>query len=231
MVTVAVVRCLVIANAADADSGFVGERLRHHGYTLHEGHREHPRDWPDLEGYDLVLSLGSEWSVYWDEVAGSVAAESGLIRSAVDRGVPILGICFGSQMVAHALGGRVMRATRPEVGWSMIESDIPDVVVPGPWLQWHYDVFEVPQGLECLARSASGPQVIRGRRLLATQFHPEATETMLARWSSGEGAAELERMGASRESFMDQTRLEVVLSWRRSHQMVDWFVETIIGET
>jgi len=223
-------RCLVLANAVDADSGFVGERLRHHGYTLHEGHREHPRDWPELAGYDLVLSLGSEWSVYWPDVADSVAAESELIRAAVDRSVPVLGICFGSQMVAHALGGQVSRATRPELGWHMIETDIPHFVAPGPWLQWHYDVFETPVNMECLARSASGPQVIRGRRVLATQFHPEATETMLARWTSGTGMAELERMGLSRPGFMDQTRSEVVSSRQRSNQLVDWFVESIANE-
>ncbi len=222
-------RCLVVANAADADSGFVGERLRHHGYTLHEAHRERPQEWPDLDGYDLVLSLGSEWSVYWDEVAASVNAESQLIREAVSRRVPVLGICFGSQMVAHALGGRVMRAARPEVGWHMIETDLPDVVPPGPWLQWHYDVFETPPGFHCLARSMAGPQVIRSERVLAAQFHPEATETILARWSSGDGALELERMGLNRETFMAQTRSEVVTSRRRSDLLVDWFVESVAG--
>jgi GMP synthase-like glutamine amidotransferase len=231
LVTVSGVRGLVIANALDADSGFVGERLRHHGYTLHEGHREHPGDWPDLADHDVVLLLGSEWSVYWPDVAESVAAESALIRAAVKRGVPLLGICFGSQIVAHALGAQVQRATRPEVGWHMIETDIPEVVGPGPWLQWHYDVFTTPQGLECLARSPSGPQIVRGRRLLATQFHPEATETMLSRWSSGSGAAELERMGLGRESFMEQSRSEVVNSRRRSNQLVDWFIESIAGQT
>lgn len=217
-------RCLVVANALDADSGFVGERLRHHGYTLHEGHREHPGDWPELAGHDLVLLLGSEWSAYDPVVADSVAAESHLIRSAVERGVPLLGICFGAQMVSQALGGRVTRAARPEVGWHMIETDVPGEVAPGPWLQWHYDVFETPPGFTCLGRSPSGPQVIRAERVLATQFHPEATETMLARWSAGSGVTELERLGLTRERFMDQTRTEVVASRGRCDRLVDWFV-------
>lgn len=221
------VRCLVIANAVDADSGFVGERLRHHGFTLHEGHRENPADWPDLSGHDLVLLLGSEWSVYDPAVSDSVAAETHLIRSAMERGVPILGICFGAQMVSHASGGRVTRAARPEVGWHMVASDIPDVVAPGPWLQWHYDVFETPPGFTCSGRSESGPQIIRAGRVLATQFHPEATETMLARWSSGTGATELERMGLTRERFMDETRTHVVTSRGRCDRLVDWFVESV----
>ncbi|MGA0879302.1 MAG: type 1 glutamine amidotransferase [Ilumatobacteraceae bacterium] len=220
-------RCLVVANALDADSGFVGERLRHHGYTLHEGHREHPADWPDLPGHDLVLLLGSEWSAYDPAVAESVAAESRLIRQAIERGVPILGICFGALMVSRSVGGQVTRATRPEVGWHMIDSDLPLVVAPGPWLQWHYDVFETPPGFDCLGRSASGPQVIRAERVLATQFHPEATETMLARWSAGAGVAELERMGSARERCMDETRAQVVASRGRCDRLVDWFVESV----
>lgn len=220
-------RCLVIANAVDADSGFVGERLRYHGFTMHEGHREHPRDWPQLEGHDLVLTLGSDWSVYDPGRADSVEAESGLLRAAIEAGVPVFCICFGSQLLAHALGALVTRATRPEVGWHMIDSDISDVVPPGPWLQWHYDVFAVPESLQCRARSASGAQVLTGRRVLGTQFHPEATETMLARWSCGSGASELERMGLDRGTFMEQTRIEVDSSRQRCERLVDWFMETI----
>jgi GMP synthase-like glutamine amidotransferase len=78
-------RALLIANAVDADAGFVGDRLRHHGFAFDECHREHPDEWPDLDGHDLVLLLGSEWSVYWPEVADEVAAEVALIREAQAR--------------------------------------------------------------------------------------------------------------------------------------------------
>ena len=65
-------RALTIANANDADTGLVGERFRTHGYQFDEYHREHPDEWPELAGHQLVLLLGSEWSVYWPEVARSV---------------------------------------------------------------------------------------------------------------------------------------------------------------
>jgi GMP synthase-like glutamine amidotransferase len=221
------VRCLVVANGSDADPGFVGERLVHHGYALTHAHREHPYEWPKLEGFDLVLLLGSEWSVYWEAVSSSVEAESALIRSARDRGVPVFGICFGAQMVSHALGGSVVRASEAEVGWYDIASHLPDVVSPGPWLQWHYDSFSVPEDFQCLATSPVGPQAIRLERILATQFHPEATEAIVSRWSSGEGAAELERLGIETETLMDATHRHVVASRSASDRLVDWFVNEV----
>ena len=56
-------RALLIANQNDADAGFVGERFRFHGYAFTEAFRERPGDWPSLDGFDLVLLLGSEEAV------------------------------------------------------------------------------------------------------------------------------------------------------------------------
>ena len=160
-------RALLIANQNDADAGYVGDRFRFHGYSFTECFREHPDEWPDLDGHDLVLLLGSEWSVYWPEIAHKVAAEASLIRAAHERGVPQFGICFGNQSMAHALGGTVERAREPEIGWYDVVSDVPDVIAEGPWLQWHYDVVTVPPAATELARSSVGPQAWQlGRQLL-----------------------------------------------------------------
>ena len=220
-------RALVVANSNDADSGFVGERFRHHGYAFSEAHRECPAEWPELPGHDLILLLGSEWSVYWDHISGEVAAETALVQAAYQAGIPIFAICFGSQMVAHALGGRVFRATRPEVGWHFIESTFPQVIASGPWLQWHFDGFEKPAEFTQLAHSESGPQAIVGGRTFASQFHPEATESMLARWTAGGGADELGRLGLTPEQVMADTRANVGASRKNSDRIVDWFVESV----
>ncbi|MBU3716940.1 MAG: aminotransferase [Actinobacteria bacterium] len=219
------VRAFVIANADDADPGFVGHHLRTKGYAFTECHRERPAEWPDLAGADLVLLLGSEWSVYWPRVAESVKAECALVKSAHEQGIPVLGICFGAQIVAHALGGSVERAARPEVGWHRIESDVAEVA-PGPWLQWHFDVCRVPPTFTELARSDSGPQVFTARRTLATQFHPEATESMLARWTGG-SPDELARLGLSPDGIMADTRRFVTQSRPAAERVVDWFCEAI----
>lgn len=218
-------RALLIANQNDADAGFVGERFRSHGFAFTEAFREHPGDWPTLDGIELVLLLGSEWSVYWPEVAANVAAEAELIRAAQARGVPQFGICFGNQSMAHALGGTVERARTPEIGWYDVVSDLPEVIADGPWLQWHYDVVTVPPGADELARSSVGPQAWRMGRSFCTQFHPEAHEAIMARWTAGPGAEELDRIGLTVEQVMAETRANTPISREHAARLVDWFVE------
>jgi GMP synthase-like glutamine amidotransferase len=220
------VRALVIGNANDFDPGFVGHRLRVRGYTFTEAHREHPEWWPPLDGFELVLTLGSEWNVYRPETAALVEAEAALIREVVGRDVPLLAICFGAQVLSHALGGAVSRTDRPEIGW--YELDGPEVA-RGPWMEWHDDVFTVPEGFEVLAATDVGPQLIRGRRILATQFHPEATETMIRRWLAEGGAEQLRARGGDPDVLLAETRANVERSRPAAEALVDWFVDDIAG--
>ena len=117
---------------------------------------------------------------------------------------PIYGICYGNQIMAHALGGTVERAREPEIGWHQVVSDVPEVIAEGPWMQWHYDVVTVPPTAQELARSAVGPQAWRMGRSFCTQFHPEATETMIRRWASSEGGgAELLKYGIKPDQLIE----------------------------
>ena len=221
-------RALLVANSVDADAGFVGDRFRHHGYSFVECHRERPGEWPALDGVDLVLLLGSEWSVYWPDVADSVDIETTMIATAQRRGIPQFGICFGNQTMARALGGSVARGRESEIGWYHIDTDLPAVIPSGPWLQWHSDVVTVPPGAEELARSPIGPQAWRAGRSLCTQFHPEATETMLAKWTQS-GSDELVAFGSTVTALMAETRRQVVDSSARADRLVDWFLAEVAG--
>ncbi|MDQ3469379.1 MAG: type 1 glutamine amidotransferase [Actinomycetota bacterium] len=234
-------RALVVGNSSDLDGGFVGHRFREHGYAFTECHREQPAAWPSLDGVELVLTLGSEWNVYRDETAASVEAEAAFVRDVLDQGVPLFAICFGAQVLAHALGGTVTRTDRPEIGWFDIdpldrvvgaaEGDETDddhvAVAAGPWLEWHDDVFTVPDGFVSLASTGTGPQLIRGERALGTQFHPEATETMLARWLRCGGAEQYRRYGGEPTELLAQTRTNVERSRPNAEALVDWFLATV----
>ena len=220
-------RALTIANANDADTGLVGERFRTHGYQFDECHREHPDEWPDLAGHQLVLLLGSEWSVYWPEVARSVSAEAALIREAQRTGVPVFGICFGNQSMAHALGGTVVRSPVAEVGWHSVGTMHPDIIAEGPWMQWHYDVVTLPPGAELMAVNDVGPQAWRLDRMFCTQFHPEVTETVVHRWSSGPGGNELAKLGMTPEALLSATRAAVPAAEVNTNRLVDWFCDQV----
>jgi GMP synthase-like glutamine amidotransferase len=219
------VRALLIANANDADPGLVGDRFRDHGYAFSECHREHPDQWPSLAGHDLVVLLGSDWSVFWPDVAPNVAAETALVRSAHESGTPIFGICFGAQVIANAFGGSVRRHELGEVGWYDIETDEP-AIAAGPWMQWHYDVVTVPPDATELARSAVGPQAFTMGRTLATQFHPEVNEAIATRWCHG-SPGELTARGLDPDDMVEQSLVNVRRSRAHTAGLVDWFLTAI----
>lgn len=224
-------RALLIANAADADPGFVGERFREHGFAFDECHREHPGDWSSLDGHELVLLLGSEWSVYWPEVVSQVSAEVAVLQEAARRGIPVFGICFGSQVMAHAFGGSVFKAEIAEIGWQQVQSHVPDVVAEGPWMEWHYDVVSMPPTAVEMARTESGPQAWNLGRMFCTQFHPEVHEGMIRRWARGFGEQELLRIGSSPAELLEVTRASVDASRPNAERLVDWFCESIAPRT
>lgn len=214
-------RAVLVRNADDGDPGFIGERAEHKGVVLDPLDREDHDGWPadPLAGAELVILLGSEWSVYWPHNAEPVAAEAALVRAAHERGTPVLGICYGAQLVAHALGGSVAKAPFSEIGWYTIDSDAPSAIVEGPWFQWHHDVFVVPPGARELARSAAGPQAFITGRTFAVQFHPEVDEDIVRRWATlGE-----------RLDLMERTASETPRSRIEAHRLFDWFCNEVAG--
>ncbi|MCU1364454.1 MAG: putative amino transferase [Ilumatobacteraceae bacterium] len=220
---------MLIANSDDSDAGFTGERFRHHGFSFTECHRERPQEWSSLDGVDQIVLLGSEWSVYWQEVAANVAAELALIRTAHDHGVPVYGICFGCQSIAAALGGTVEPARDSEIGWYHdIVSDLPEVIPPGPWMQWHSDAVTVPPGASELARSPVATQAYRIGRTFATQFHPEVNEAMITRWAL-DGAETLLARGSSAEQLRAETSVSVLESRPNAEHLVDWYLDHVAG--
>jgi GMP synthase-like glutamine amidotransferase len=188
---------LVLANRDDPESGYVGDALLSRGARLTEFFRDDllaKHAAPPSSGSDVVLVLGSDWHVYDPAVGVAVDREATYLRSAVADGTPVLGICYGAQILAHALGGVVEReAGGGEVGWYDVDSD--DAALPeGPYIQWHSDVFTVPPDAVEIARSRVGPQAFSLGSGFGVQFHPEVTPEVLRRWASS-GRATLERRG------------------------------------
>ena len=226
-------RAALIANMNEADPGFVGRSLRRRGYAFTDFLREQHAQWPSLDGFDLVVALGSGWSTYWDHVAEPVHAEQSLMQEAMARNIPILGVCFGGQQLSRALGGGVTKAQSTDIGWFSVENMpemahiAPKVLFDGPWMQWHYDSFSVPSGATALAQSPAGPQAFVCGRALGLQFHPEATESIVNMWSSGDGVDELSGQGIDAEDLLSATRIHQSESEERCDALVDWFLTTI----
>ncbi len=223
-------RALLVGNVGDADGGLVTARFEHHGYRFERVDRDHPETWPTLDGAELVVLLGSEWSVYWPDIVEAVEAEAAAIRECVRREIPIFGICFGSQIAAHALGGRVFRAEHQEIGWYEVAVQ-PGAAVPaaGPWMQWHSDVVDVPADAVVLATSDVGPQAWSVGRTLCVQFHPEVTGPIVERWVRGGGHAEAEAFGRDPELLIAQSHQLSGQARPNTDDLVDWFVASVMS--
>ena len=192
---------LVLQHSENGPPGRLGRWLDARGiaYDLH-------RSWesdPDLDptDYGFVASLGSVHSVT-DADPAWIPVEIGFLRRAAAANVPVLGLCWGGQALAAALGGRVGPSPFPEKGWLTIDSADP-AIPTGPWLHYHSEVFTVPPGAVELARSPAGPAAFRagaGGTALALQFHPEAGAETAARWA----ARDPEQTDASRAQLAEQ---------------------------
>ncbi|MXY24540.1 MAG: type 1 glutamine amidotransferase [Acidobacteria bacterium] len=137
---------------------------------------------PGADEIDALVALGGPMSVNDEDTLPWLRPEKQLVRDAVARGIPVLGVCLGAQLIASALGARVYRGSAPEIGWFPVQG------VPGvaPCFQfppeslvfhWHGETFDLPDGAVRLARSAACEnQAFQvGQNVVALQFHLETT--------------------------------------------------------
>jgi GMP synthase-like glutamine amidotransferase len=175
---------------------------------------------------DLVLVLGSDWSVYSDAVRGPVARERDLLAAAVEAATPVLAICFGAQILAAALGGEVRAADSTELGWLEVAPLGDADIEPGPWFQFHGDRFTVPPGATLLARSEVGPQAYRVGSALGVQFHPEVTPAIVRRWATSDPEP-VARAGFTTDDLVARTAAEQPRARRAAQRLVDAFLASI----
>ncbi len=151
------------------DCGVFSELLAHH-VPLEEIARRKPRG--------IILS-GGPASVYAE---GAPPLERGLL----ELGVPVLGICYGMQLLVHELGGRVEQAEVGEFGRSDLHVSEPGVLLKGMpreqtcWMSHRDTVFEAPPGFTAMASSSASPVAAvedPQRGIYGIQFHPEVVHT------------------------------------------------------
>jgi GMP synthase-like glutamine amidotransferase len=174
-------RLLVVEHERTAPAGLLGPWAQGRGLTLHTTRPVEGDVLPaGLSGYTGVVVLGSEQTAF-DDTLPWLADELALVVRATGDGVPVLGICFGGQVLARALGARVYRLSQPEIGWVRITSQHPSLA-SGPWLSWHQDGFDLPPGAAELAAGGASVQAFAVGPHVGLQFHPEATEPITADW-------------------------------------------------
>ena len=190
-------RALAIVHEPDAGPGVFADAARGRGHVLDE--------WLLSAGggppappvtYDAVMTFGGAMHADQEPMHPWLAAEKELLRELIGRGVPLLGVCLGSQLLAEAAGAPVEVAPEPEIGWYDVEvtaagrgDPLVGALAPAfTAFQWHSCRSPLPRGAIELARSPVGLQAYRlGDRAWGIQFHAEVSEADALAWTAGYG--------------------------------------------
>jgi GMP synthase-like glutamine amidotransferase len=179
----------------------------------------------DPRGYDLIVPLGSEYAAY-EEDRPFVQRSKRLLDRAVERDVPVLGVCFGGQLLARVLGGDAFRAPSSEIGWVNVRSRDPELVAEGPWFQWHFDSFSVPSSATLIAENDAGPQAYVQGRHLGVQFHPEVTPEIMDRWVATY-RHELDEEGVDPDALLEESHRRAGEAREASLRLLRRYVDTV----
>ena len=194
-------RALVFQHDDDAPPGLFAGWARERGFHVDVTRANVLQEWPSLDETAIVVSLAasasSRGSAQWihEEISFLGAAHAG--------DVAVLGICFGAQALATALGGRVQRRGAMAVEWSTVEVDDADLMTAGPWLRWHEDEFRLPPNARSLARAEGTPLAFVAGKSVGLQFHPEVDARIAKEWISN-SAEKLVRHSVDQTVLVEQ---------------------------
>lgn len=185
----------IIQNDPEVPPGSISDHLPI-PHRLHHPYRDGLL--PQLEDISALIVLGGAMGANDDDKHPFLADLKQLIRQAVAAGIPYLGVCLGGQLLAAALGAKVVSNRWEEIGSfsaSLTDEGKGDPLFEGMppeflTFQWHHDSFDIPAGGVVLAASVVCPhQAFRmGRSAWGVQFHPEVTGEIIRSWAAWDKA-------------------------------------------
>ena len=218
-------RTLILQHEQPTPPGHMTEWLAEQGANVEVFRIDERDDEVNPRDYDLIVSLGSEFAAF-DDTIPFVQREVKLYQQAIEADVPILGLCFGGQMLARVLGARLFRAEEAEIGWLPVRTHDPELVSTGPWFQWHFDSFTAPPGSKLIAETDAAPQAFVSGRNLGLQFHPEVTPEIMDEWVRAY-PHELEAEGVDPHGLLAETRQRAAQAKQTTWRLLNAFRDRV----
>ena len=176
---------LFVQNTSIEGSGYLGELVNEDGFNVHSVHAK-KENIPEKE-FSLVVILGAPESANDD--LQYLQEEQKLIKQNVDKEIPVLGICLGSQLIAKTYGANVYSGPKKEIGfYNDLVAETNSSLFSGfenPFtvFHWHGDTFDLPEGGTRLVHSEIYPnQAFQYKSAVGLQFHMEVNEEMVNLW-------------------------------------------------
>lgn len=181
--------------------------IRQNNITIWAEKKGYSVDWTDVfkgaklpaqKDFDWLIVLGGSQHVWQEQEHPWLVAEKRFISETLAQDKIILGICFGAQLLAETLGGRVFSSKHEEIGWHEVtvsdEGKGSYLLKNMPWkfltFHWHSDHFTLPPGCTRLAFSeptANQAYTVKNSRVAGLQFHPEYTIELIQYFANDYG--------------------------------------------
>jgi GMP synthase-like glutamine amidotransferase len=182
----------IIQNCEVESAGNIKEYLKSKSIPFTETLSYKSRNLPDLNQTSAVINLGCPLSVTKYQQHQFLTNLFVFTQETIKRNIPYLGVCFGGQMLAMALGANVKPNHTKEIGAGLLkltDTGLKDPLFKNfkpefPVFQWHGDTFDIPQHCTNLAQSPDCPnQAFRKGKFVGIQFHLEADVEQIPLWS------------------------------------------------
>jgi GMP synthase (glutamine-hydrolysing) len=204
---------LSIQNTEIETLGNLKKLFESDGFEIETKHVKKDSIPQEVDNYEAIVILGGYMSVYQN--LPFLEEQQKLIRNANHHQVPLLGICLGSQLIAQALGGRVYKGQRKEIGWFEVKvnnegrNDIFKGITNEriKVFQWHGDTYELPKSAILLASSNLYPQAFKVGTSIGILFHLEVTHEIIRNWTSNY-RLEMTEVGVSTDSILNNKKNE-----------------------
>jgi GMP synthase-like glutamine amidotransferase len=223
----------VLQHAAFEGPGEIAGWAAERGHVVAVHHLYRGDALPGPDDFDLLVVMGGEMNIYQYRDWPWLRPESAFIKKTLEQGKQVVGICLGAQLIADALGARVVQNAEVELGWLPVawtaeaQAIFPGLPASATVLHWHGDTFGLPAGATRLAISEGCPEqgyVIAGK-CLGLQFHMEVDAALAKEYVAGQGAWPSGRYVQAPKAIANDAPHFCEMNRRLLHGMLDVFVK------
>jgi len=179
-------KALILKHISYENPGFIQDFFKQKNIEFKIVNIWQKRKLPDIKNFDIFVIMGGPMGVYDVDKYKWLLKEKKYIKSAVEKGKKIFGICLGAQLLAENFGAKIYKNKFKEIGWYPVKltedakrhylfNSIPDKFFT---FHWHNDTFSIPKGSIRIASSdaCENQGFVLGKNIIGLQFHPEITE-------------------------------------------------------